>query len=39
MRKLTMAEKVVVYNEPAASINEDAELVIENGKITGTERE
>ena len=39
MKKLTIAEKVVVYNEPAASVSEDAELVIDNGKIVGTERE
>lgn len=35
MRKLTLAEREVVYNNPASEIKENAGLVIENGKVVG----
>ncbi len=37
MRKLTMAEREVIYNNPASEIKDNAGLVIENGKVVGVE--
>jgi hypothetical protein len=37
MRKLTLAERESIYNNPASEIKESAGLVIENGEIVGVE--
>jgi|GEM_PF-6382965 len=39
MRKLTAIEKEIINNMPVVDIEDNAELVIENGQVIGYQKE